>query len=143
MDTLDDWKAAEEHAETLEREFRRMQVASVEGFSPPPTAEDLEAMMQARERATILVHALAAQYGVKLAEITGAPPTRSGSEKEALLGASRVDVIADAYLAGADAMRRLDLTTCGCRQHHSSATSVHDLGRFAWQPHNHGCSIAL
>lgn len=75
MSTLEDWKAAEAHAETLEREFRRMQLASLEGSAPPPTAEDLEAMMQARERATILVHALATQYGVKLADIAGQLPT--------------------------------------------------------------------
>lgn len=70
MSALDEWKAAEEHAERLEREFRRMQIASLEGAAPPPTAEDLEAMMQARERASILVHALAAEYGVKLADRT-------------------------------------------------------------------------
>lgn len=72
MSILDDWKAAEEHAEHLEREFRRMQIASLEGLAPPPTAEDLEAMMQARERATILVHALATQYGVHLPKVKDA-----------------------------------------------------------------------
>ena len=81
MHTVDEWRAAEEHAETLEREFRRMQVACTEGSGPPPTAEDLEAMMQARERATILVHALAAQFGIQLAQLTGAPSTPPGSAK--------------------------------------------------------------
>lgn len=63
MSVLDDWKAADEHAETLEREFRRMQIASVEGSSPPPSAEDVEAMMEAREQATILMHELAGSTG--------------------------------------------------------------------------------
>lgn len=58
-----------------------MQIASVEGPGPPPTADDLEAMMHARERATILVHALAAPYGVELAEMARAAPTRRGSAK--------------------------------------------------------------
>jgi hypothetical protein len=70
MSTLDEWKAAEERAERLEREFQRMQIASLKGAAPPPTAEDLEVMMQARERATILVHALATEYGVQLAATT-------------------------------------------------------------------------
>lgn len=36
--------------------------------------------MQARERATILVHALATEYGVKLAQLTeGPPPIPPGS----------------------------------------------------------------
>lgn len=69
MGIVEEWKTAEVHAERLEREFRRMQIDSMDGRRPPPTAEDLEEMMQARERATVLVHAVAAHYGVLLTDL--------------------------------------------------------------------------